>query len=141
MRIIKQIEIHCSFIFVSVYFHYHYSRLWLWKDGQVFKNQVTVRHMIVNLMCCSHLKIAPNAHQGKEATEHLSEHKRRLHMDSEVVWGECLSCESYKDFIRLHTNLLLDLRLGCNMKTLEVYYTNLLFVVSLKENAVFHKNV
>lgn len=60
--------------------------------SEVFKNQVTVRHMIVNLMYCSHLKIGTNAHQGKEATEHLSEHKRRLQMDSEVESHEMNAC-------------------------------------------------
>lgn len=51
-----------------------------------------MRHMIVNLMYCSHLKIDPNAHQGKEATEHLSEHKRRLQMDAEAESHEMNAC-------------------------------------------------
>ncbi len=37
-------------------------------------------------------KIDPNAHQGKEATENLSEHKRRLQMDSEAESHEINAC-------------------------------------------------
>lgn len=99
----------------------------------IFKNQVTERHMIANLMYCSHLNIDPNAHQGNEATEHLLEHKRRLQMDSETQSHEMNPChvkvKKFHIFIYQFTSLKRkNSRLGCNMTMLEVYYSNLLFL-------------
>lgn len=105
-----------------------------------------MRHMIVNIMYCSHLKIDPNAHQGKEATEHLSEHKRRLQMDAEAESHEMNACHvkvtkiSYI-YISIYFLIRENSRLGSNMANVgSLLHQFIISVVSLKENAVFHKD-